>query len=523
VRPPGWSKTECWLSLRTPDHTVAKPRYAEALSRFTKDCERLSSDAPPVDLTYKQTVALSGVLYKTWLEGLSDNPGDPSLWQHVLEANEAAKDGNHGLSAFLLAGTDERRLASLSARFGAITDALLVNEGLRLSVRSRAAVIEQVARAMTEAAERLHANASGDYSPDPNAARFPQWEKSPSPEQPCEPLKGASNPQSYSTMPVVLTWEALISSWALEASPTAKTLSGRRGIIARLQKAIPSATHPDALTPIEAIAFKNALLSAGISPRTIQDHYLSGLKALFVHGITNRLVESNPFEGVKLSGAAAKKARRSNVRKEGITDDEALVILKAALKDDRPAYHWLPWLAAFTGARITELCQLRVEDVRVTDRIACLMIRPEAGSIKTDAGERLVPLHDQLIDMGFMAFVKTVERSQGPTAPLFYDPSREKLEDRSKATTSPAKKLGERLAAWVRSLSSECGSLSDRRLQPNHGWRHRFVGLRRRYGLDHELAEYLIGHALPGMGDVYGGQHVEGLKREIDKLPRYDL
>ncbi|WP_169741573.1 DUF6538 domain-containing protein [Beijerinckia mobilis] len=533
LRPAGWSLSECWKSLGTPDRALARQRYAEALATFETECARILAIEParanarircaPVDLSHRQTVALAGTLYDDFVTVIGDDP-TPINWKHVQEADRSAKDGHHGLSGLLLANEDERRSSAMSARFGALADAIAARNGLRLTDASRARLIEQTASALEDATKTLARNAAGDYSPDPAASRFPPWTPPQKGSEAPQTAKGASpgtTPPDATTRPSTgsTTWSVLVASWALEAKPTAKTLSARNGIVSRLIKELPAASAgPDSVSELDAIAYKNALLAGGLSPRTVQACHLSGLKALYEHGLANKLVVSNPFAAVRLTGHASRQARRSNIRKEGITDVEAATILRAALADRRPAYRWLPWLAAFTGARITELCQLRFEDIEKIDNVPCLRIRPEAGSTKTDAGERLVPLHDQILEMDFLSFVESVGRG-----PLFFDAARQRIDDRSTATTSPAKKLGERLSAWVRSLSAECPSLADPRLQPNHGWRHRFVGLRRRYGLDHELAEYLIGHVLPGMGNVYGGQHVEGLKREVDKLPRFEI
>ncbi len=49
-------------------------------------------------------------------------------------------------------------------------------------------------------------------------------------------------------------------------------------------------------------------------------------------------------------------------------------------------------LAAHTGARIEELCGLKVSSVQTIDGIACLSIE----DAKTEAGNRLVPIHPDL-------------------------------------------------------------------------------------------------------------------------------
>ena len=50
-------------------------------------------------------------------------------------------------------------------------------------------------------------------------------------------------------------------------------------------------------------------------------------------------------------------------------------------------------LAAYTGARIEELCQLKVTSVLKVDGVSCFSIE----DAKTEAGNRLVPIHPKLL------------------------------------------------------------------------------------------------------------------------------
>jgi integrase len=45
----------------------------------------------------------------------------------------------------------------------------------------------------------------------------------------------------------------------------------------------------------------------------------------------------------------------------GFTEGEAITILKAAKAEKDPVHHWIPLIAAYTGARLSEICQLRME------------------------------------------------------------------------------------------------------------------------------------------------------------------
>lgn len=73
-----------------------------------------------------------------------------------------------------------------------------------------------------------------------------------------------------------------------------------------------------------------------------------------------------------------------------------------------PYQFWVPLLGLFTGARISELCQLQVADVIQVDGIACLSIREgDEKSLKTEAARRLVPLHSELLRLGFIDYVRS--------------------------------------------------------------------------------------------------------------------
>ncbi|QFT74013.1 Phage integrase family protein [Ruegeria sp. THAF33] len=71
------------------------------------------------------------------------------------------------------------------------------------------------------------------------------------------------------------------------------------------------------------------------------------------------------------------------------------------------ARYWLPLLGLFTGARLNELCQLTVKDVREDDGITFLDITDEAEDqkVKSASGRRRIPVHRQLVELGFLEFV----------------------------------------------------------------------------------------------------------------------
>jgi integrase len=118
-----------------------------------------------------------------------------------------------------------------------------------------------------------------------------------------------------------------------------------------------------------------------------------------------------------------------------------------------------------------------------------------------------VPLHSHLIEAGLLDYAK----SRG-TRPLFYDPGRSRG---AKDSNPHHKKVAERLAEWVRALGI------DKRVAPNHGWRHRFSTLARLVGMPEDVRNVIQGHAGAKVADDYGETWPLVALREIEKLPRY--
>ena len=97
------------------------------------------------------------------------------------------------------------------------------------------------------------------------------------------------------------------------------------------------------------------------------------------------------------------------------------------------AKRWVPWLAAYTGARVGKLAQLRKQDVAREGEHWIIRLTPDAGTIKTNEA-RTVVLHPHLVELGFPAFV-------GPL--------------RSVSCSSRSAKMG---TCWVRCRASRTAS-----------------------------------------------------------------
>ena len=80
-------------------------------------------------------------------------------------------------------------------------------------------------------------------------------------------------------------------------------------------------------------------------------------------------------------------------------------------------YYWIPILAILMGARLEEICQMRVTDIKKVSGIWIYRIREEGdyGSevtkVKNPYSERDIPLHPEIVDtLGFVNYIKHIKK-----------------------------------------------------------------------------------------------------------------
>jgi hypothetical protein len=67
------------------------------------------------------------------------------------------------------------------------------------------------------------------------------------------------------------------------------------------------------------------------------------------------------------------------------------------------------------------------------------------------------------------------------------------------------------------------GIVSDKAVDPNHGWRHRFKTVCRKVGVEPEVRDYLQGHAPRSVAERYGEMPIKAQAGAIRRLPRYKI
>jgi integrase len=157
------------------------------------------------------------------------------------------------------------------------------------------------------------------------------------------------------------------------------------------------------------------VIESGATYRTITavtvNNRLRKLSAFMNWCKSNGYVEDNPLAGLKVMTGSAKEARLSFDHQDlnNLLNLDAL--RRAARK--HPWRYWLPLLGRATGARLEELCQLRVDDFLEEQGIQCIRIddRREDQNLKNTSSRRTLPLHPALIDLGLLQHAETVRNT----------------------------------------------------------------------------------------------------------------
>lgn len=153
-------------------------------------------------------------------------------------------------------------------------------------------------------------------------------------------------------------------------------------------------------TKADAVAFKTWLLGSGKSPTTI-NKYIQKLSLLFSWLADHTEQTTDIFKGLKL-----KRVKEVNSR-SGYTDAE-LKQFDDWAKEQEPWRMWIALIGRYHGLRSNEACQLYSDDIEKVNGVWCFNIRAtrKDQSLKTEASQRLVPIHSKLLADGrFLDFV----------------------------------------------------------------------------------------------------------------------
>jgi integrase len=257
-------------------------------------------------------------------------------------------------------------------------------------------------------------------------------------------------------------------------------------------------------------------------PATVRNK-LRAISAVLGYGVRIASLTENPVLASGIGAAAAKAAvGRAVRRRKSYTREELNLIFSSQLfsepsdvlsrRDLGEAMYWMPLLMYYTGARREELAQLNVRDVKHSPQLvpyfsilATVEDDDEGRRVKNEGSRRVIPLHPDLVELGFFAYVDKLPNS-GQLFPLL-KPNRAGFRGES---------FGKK---WRAYLLDVVGLQSP--AHPSHGFRHTFKTMCRDVGIPEDASDAIMGHAAAaGEGRRYGEWGIPRLYEEMRKIPR---
>ncbi|THV17117.1 DUF6538 domain-containing protein [Rhizobium rhizophilum] len=482
------------LSLETNDAAAAKTRFGEAYAALGQAWEAMRSF--PAALTHKQMLALAGEIRGTFVSAFDDEPGTAKMWAHVLVKNQRATVGQ---SNPLKISTPETIAQDMERRFGSFVDIKLAQKGLSISPEQRPQLLQHVAQALDEAAVVNMAKADGDYSNGGVSTKYPEY--APAPNRSPTTADPKHEAATAATFTSVIDEEVRRRSAGKDGMPMRDaTVNKFRGAAEgfRIFRGSDDATM---VTAREAHDWKQAMLDEGrLSNNSIKQR-LQNLRTVLEwarqHSFGELYSTGNPLDVVK--PPAFKPVASDAIT---YTIEEAQTVLLAARRQTRAETRWLPWLCAYSGARINEVAQLRPKNFfQLEDDWFFRLTTTGGKTLKNRTSERIVPIHPALVQEGLLDFVGT------------YPPQSEVRLFIPSSTQTVQK--------WVR----EKVGLTRKELAPSHGWRHLFEDLCMNGGVSDAARNYMTGRATGKSSEGYGKSQamLPGLADQMRKVPAIPL
>lgn len=235
------------------------------------------------------------------------------------------------------------------------------------------------------------------------------------------------------------------------------------------------------------------------------ERYMEALSSMFAWAVDNMILTHNP---AKRAIEKKKKTTRDQDDRSQFDKTDLAKIFSAHWFTTgtgernkqgrfhlfRPHFYWLPLLGLYTGARLNELSQLYITDVKVTesgvhyidfnlDGEDKVELDGPDKSLKTVNSKRIVALHPHLVKLGLPNYVKAL--SDAGYTRLFPELKRDAV-----------KGYGKPAGSWFngRFLGKQLGMARDG-MRTFHSFRHTFITALSELEVPPEIQSQLAGHS----------------------------
>lgn len=162
-----------------------------------------------------------------------------------------------------------------------------------------------------------------------------------------------------------------------------------------------------------------------ISPKTYEDTYVASLRPFLNEAV--RVFGDQGFprhlttDGIAYTGTAkqGENKQRPLTEKEIKKLFEGEYLAKARQSEVTEHEFWFPMVGLYSGARVNEVCQLNPQcDIREEEGVWVFDFTDEGEaddrvtkSVKNSTSRRMVPIHQKLLDLGFLKYVDRIRKT----------------------------------------------------------------------------------------------------------------
>lgn len=312
----------------------------------------------------------------------------------------------------------------------------------------------------------------------------------------------------------------VFDKWAASgANPSDATVRKKRVSVRHYERIMKDAPI-ESLTKEMGLEFSTALLAACNMHKTAKDH-LDGVKSLLSFACEKLgWIKTNEWAQHSI------EVKKRNQRKPWPVEDLRKLVdsplfkayeLPSMAAAGGAAAYWVTLLGLYTGARQSELCQLRITDIQETaDGLVLFVLNDEADTddgtpgttTKTEASNRRLPVHPELIALGFDDYWRDMKAAGHKV--LFPDIRR-----------AANKLAGEYFSDWFLIYRRQQGI--GKRWVDFQGFRHTAATRLTDACVPDSVSAYLTGHSAAGRGSFKTYRAMAELRPALERLTYAEL
>lgn len=259
-----------------------------------------------------------------------------------------------------------------------------------------------------------------------------------------------------------------------------------------------------------ANTYRDHLIEKGLSAKTVKE-YIAANKQFFDYCERIELIEKNVFKAIKAPKSRVAKASQQRDRWQ-LKELKKLFSSSEYRKKDAQ-FNWTTKIQLYHGCRPSEVCQLTTSDIQIIEGVPCITISDSEAEqrLKTSNALRIVPLHNQMINEGFLEYVQG-RREQKQKQLFDYKPHGDNKDWSFRYRTNLGK------------LQTAIG------MKPNarptaYSFRHTFIDELKIANTPEHIVAEIVGHAHPNITfGRYGKQaNIQQLNEAVNKFPSVEV